>query len=110
MVTKKSRLMRTRNYSTGQKRLQELKALPWRKRFGSGGRGERAEDYIKQGLGLSTLPPWDDNAHLFALSRTLRIRQAFGLNVSTDYSISPLPTVLDYRQTLSDFHEISRGT
>src|ERR1035437_9607824 len=45
----------------------------------------------------------------FALSRTLRIRQAFGLNLSTDYSISPLPTVLDYRQTLSDFHEISRA-
>src|ERR1035441_6194801 len=58
--------------------LQERKALPWRKRFGSGS-GERAEDYIKQGLGLSTLPPGRDNAHLFALSRTLRIRQAFGL-------------------------------
>ena len=74
-----------------------------------GGSGERAGDYIKQGLGLSTLPPGRDNAHLFALSRTLRIRQAFGLSVSTDYSISPLPTVLDYCQTLSDFHVISRA-
>jgi hypothetical protein len=47
--------------------------------------------------------------HLFALLRTLRIRQAFGLSLSTVYSISPLPTFLDYRQTLSDFHEISRA-
>jgi hypothetical protein len=59
------------------------------------------------GIGLSTLSLGRDNDHLFALSRTLRIRQAFGLSVSTDYSISPLPTVLDYCQTLSDFHEIS---
>jgi hypothetical protein len=66
--------------------------------------------HIKQGRGLSALPLGRDNAHLFALSRTLRIRQAFGLNISTDYSISPLPTLLDYRKTLSDFHEISRGT
>ena len=49
--------------------------------------GERGEDYIKQGLGLSTLPPGTDNAHLFALPLTLRIRHAFGLSVSTDYSI-----------------------
>jgi hypothetical protein len=34
--------------------------------------------------------------HLFALSRTLRIRQAFGLSFSTDYSISPRPTIEDY--------------
>jgi len=37
-----------------------------------------------------------DNPHLFALSRTLRIRHAFGFSFSTDYSISPLPTIQDY--------------
>jgi hypothetical protein len=74
---------------------------------GPGGVGrlieKRAGDYIKQGLGLSTLPPGRDNAHLFALSRTLRIRQAFGLRVSTDYSISPLPTIENYRSNSERF-------
>jgi hypothetical protein len=69
---------------------------PIRHRFPPGGSGERAGDYIKQGLGLSPLPQGRDNAHLFALSRTLRIRQAFGFSFSTDYSISPLPTIQDY--------------
>jgi hypothetical protein len=50
-----------------------------------------------------------DNAHLFALSRTLRIRQIFGFSFSTDYSISPLPTIQNYDLTLSDFHEFSRA-
>jgi hypothetical protein len=82
----------------------------WHKLLLRAGAESVPRDYIKQGRGLSTLPLGKDNAHLFALSRTLRIRHAFGLNVSTDYSISPLPTLLDYRKSLSDFHEISRGT
>jgi len=47
--------------------------------------------------------PGRDNAHLFALSRTLRIRQAFGLSFSTDYSISPLPTIENYRSNSERF-------
>lgn len=47
--------------------------------------------------------------HLFALSRTLRIKLTFGFGISTVISISPLPAVLDYHSQLSDFHGISRA-
>ncbi len=39
----------------------------------------------------------------------MRSASASPLITQSDYSISPLPTVLDYRQTLCDFHEISRA-
>ena len=48
------------------------------------------------GVGLSMVLWGETTHHLFALSRTLRIRQAFGLSFSTDYSISPLPTIENY--------------
>jgi len=47
--------------------------------------------------------------HLFALSRTLRIRQYNGLAFSTASSISPLPTITDYSSARSDFHSVSRA-
>ena len=48
--------------------------------------------------------------HLFALSRTLRIRQAYGLGFSTDYSTSPPSAFVDYGSALTDFHAVSRAT
>ena len=48
--------------------------------------------------------------HLFALLRTLRIKQENGLDFSTVSSISPLPTIRDYSSALSDFHAVSRAT
>src|SRR5438445_281522 len=47
--------------------------------------------------------------HLFALSRTLRIRQSFGLSLSTVGSISPLRAIVDYGLALRNFHVISRA-
>ena len=47
--------------------------------------------------------------HLFARSRTLRIKLTFGFSVSNVISISPLPAVLDYGSALSDFHGVSRA-
>jgi len=55
-----------------------------------GGSGERARDYIKQGRGLLPLSRGGETTHhLFALPRTLRIRQIHGLGFSTVRSISP---------------------
>jgi hypothetical protein len=47
--------------------------------------------------------------HLFALSRTLRIRQLYGLGFSTVESISPLRAIVDYCSPLTDFHTLSRA-
>jgi len=47
--------------------------------------------------------------HLFALSRTLRIRQLDGLSFSTVESISPLRAIVDYCSALTDFHTLSRA-
>jgi hypothetical protein len=47
--------------------------------------------------------------HLFALSRTLRIRQSYGFGFSTAHSISPLPTIRNYSSARSDFHAVSRA-
>ena len=47
--------------------------------------------------------------HLFALSSTLRIRQAYGLGFSTDYSTSPPSAIVDYGSALRNFHEVSRA-
>jgi hypothetical protein len=83
---------------------------PIRHRLPPGGSGERAADYIKQGLGLSPLPPEGETTHhLFALSRTLRIRQLDGLGFSTVESISPLRAIVDYGLALRNFHVVSRA-
>src|ERR1700756_5298990 len=64
--------------------------------------------YLNQGRGLSPLPPGEDNdAQLFAQSRTLRIRQINGLDFSIEISTSPLQAVAILPPT--DFHEVSRA-
>jgi len=65
---------------------------------------------MKQGLGLSPLPQGRTTLHLFALSRTLRIRQEHGLGFSTEKSISPLRAIEDYCSALTNFHMFSRAT
>ena len=53
-------------------------------------------------------PPGEDNdAQLFAQTRTLRIRQVYGFNFSTGDSTSPLRAVAIL--TLDDFHKLSRA-
>jgi hypothetical protein len=47
--------------------------------------------------------------HLFALSRTLRIRQLNGLGCSIVESISPLRAFGDYASALTNFHVVSRA-
>jgi hypothetical protein len=69
---------------------------PIRHRFPPGGSGERAEGTLSRVSGYRRSHRGRDNAHLFALSRTLRIRQVFGLSFSTVRSISPLPTIENY--------------
>ena len=70
---------------------------PIRHKLPPGGSGERAGDTLSRVSGYRRSHGGETTHHLFALSRTLRIRQAFGLSFSTDYSISPLPTIEDYR-------------
>src|SRR5215470_12384867 len=83
---------------------------PIRHRLPPGGGGERAGDYFKQDLGLSPLPKGErQRNHLFALSSTLRIRQAYGLGFSTDYSTSPPSAIVDYCSALTNFHAVSRA-
>jgi hypothetical protein len=47
--------------------------------------------------------------HLFALSRTLRIRHIHGLDFSSEESISPLRAIVDYGLALRNFHAFSRA-
>src|SRR5205807_10609796 len=64
--------------------------------------------YLKQGHGLSPLPSGEDNdAQLFAQTRTLRIRLNRGLDYSTVGSISPLRAVAILPP--SHFHRFSRA-
>src|SRR5499427_275933 len=48
--------------------------------------------------------------HLFALSRTLRIRQPHGFGLSTVETISPLRAIVDYGPALRNFHAVSRAS
>src|SRR5438876_9943679 len=72
-----------------------------------GGSGKRAATYINQGRGLSLLPSGRNDAQLFAQSRTLRIRQTDGLDLSIARSTSPLQPVAIL--LLSYFHKVSRA-
>jgi hypothetical protein len=72
-----------------------------------GGSGKRAATYINQGRGLSLLPSGRNDAQLFAQSRTLRIRQTDGLDLSIADSTSPLQPVA--MLPLRDFHKVSRA-
>jgi hypothetical protein len=63
---------------------------------------------FNQGRGLSPLAPGEDNdAQLFAQSRTLRIRQINGLEFSLEISTSALQAVAILPP--SDFHEVSQA-
>src|SRR6202011_4285925 len=77
--------------------------------IGPSGRERRACcDYLNQSRGLSLLPPGEDNdAQLFAQTRTLRIRQMDGLEISTDKLdlAAPASGIL----SLSHFHKVSRA-
>src|SRR6266567_1005654 len=72
-----------------------------------GGSEKRAATYINQGRGLSPLSQGRNDAQLFAQSRTLRIRQTVGLDLSIARSTSPLQPVAIL--LLSYFHEVSRA-
>src|SRR6266849_1447328 len=64
--------------------------------------------YLNQGHGLSPLPQGEDNdAQLFAQTRTLRIRQVYGIDFSTGISTSPLRAVAIL--TRDHFHKVSRA-
>src|SRR2546423_628990 len=64
--------------------------------------------YLNQGRGLSPLPSGEDNdAQLFAQTRTLRIRQLNGFDLSIVESTSPLRAVASI--PLTDFHGVSRA-
>src|ERR1700730_13924079 len=64
--------------------------------------------YLNQARGLSPLPQGEDNdAQLFAQSRTLRIRQENSLEFSNVGPTSPPQAVAILSQ--SDFHELSRA-
>jgi len=74
-----------------------------------GGNGERAVLTLTWVLGYRLSLRGQTTRHLFARSRTLRIKLTFGFSISTVISISPLPAVLNYYSELSDFHGISRA-
>ncbi len=80
-------------------------------RLPPGGNGERAEALTLTWVsGYAPASHWGETTHhLFARSRTLRIKLTFGFSISTVFSISPLPAVLNYDLELSDFHRISRA-
>ena len=82
---------------------------PIRHRLPPGGNGERAGLTLTWVSGYHRSHMGETTHHLFALSRTLRIKLTFGFSISTVISISPLPAVLDYYSELSDFHGISRA-
>src|ERR1700759_2089499 len=82
---------------------------PIRQRLPPGGNGERAGLTLTWVSGYRRSHKGETTHHLFARSRTLRIKLTFGFSISTVISISPLPAVLDYDLHLSDFHGISRA-
>src|SRR5882762_462461 len=82
---------------------------PIRHRFPPGGNGERAGLTLTWVSGYRHSHRGETTHHLFARSRTLRIKLTFGFSISTVFSISPLPAVLNYDLELSDFHRISRA-
>ncbi len=59
--------------------------------------------------GYCPSPKGETTHHLFARSRTLRIKLTCGFNISIVLSISPLHAVLDYCLALTDFHGVSRA-
>src|SRR5229473_856428 len=71
------------------------------------GSGERAAITLTRVAGYRCSPGEDNDAQLFAQTRTLRIRHLHGLNFSTVTSTSPLRAVAILPR--NDFHEVSRA-
>jgi hypothetical protein len=71
------------------------------------GSGERAAITLTRVTGYRRSPGEDNDAQLFAQTRTLRIRQSDSLDFSNVVTTSPLRTVAILPR--SDFHEISRA-
>src|SRR2546422_8195334 len=71
------------------------------------GSGERAAITLTRVAGYRRSPGEDNDAQLFAQTRTLRIRQMDGLKISTDKLdlAAPDSGIL----SLSDFHKVSRA-
>src|SRR5467141_4713601 len=72
-----------------------------------GGSGERAADTLTSLAGYRRSPRGNNDAQLFAQTRTLRIRQGHSFDFSIVVSTSPLRAVAILTQ--SDFHEVSRA-
>src|SRR5260370_29105791 len=72
-----------------------------------GGGGKRAQLTSTRVAGYRRSPRGRNDAQLFAQSRTLRIRQTDGLDLSIADSTSPLQPVA--MLPLSDFHKVSRA-
>ena len=78
--------------------------------FSLAGSGEHAASCIDRLTWLLPPPPGGvSKAHLFAQSRTLRVRQGHSLNCSTVRSTSPLPGAPHCALAMSDFHRVSRA-
>ncbi len=98
------------SHNYGQPLLMDIDPRhPVRHRLPPGGNGERAGLTLTWVSGYRRSHRGETTHHLFARSRTLRIKLTFGFSISTVISISPLPAVLDYYLDLSDFHGISRA-
>jgi hypothetical protein len=80
---------------------------PIRHAFPPGRSGERAAVSLTRLAGYRRSPRGDNDAQLFAQSRTLQIRQRNSFAFSNVASTSPLQTVAIL--PLSDFHQISRA-
>src|ERR1017187_4346902 len=80
-----------------------------RHRLPPGGDGERAGLSLTWVSGYRHFHRGAATHHLFALSRTLRIKLTFGLKGSNVFPISPLPSVPNYYSKRSVFHRISRA-
>src|SRR5215831_17478402 len=82
---------------------------PIRHRLPPGGSGERAADFIKQGLGLSPLPQGERPRTIYSLYHARSGSHTLTASASPlSKSISPLPAIVEYCSALSDFHLVSR--
>src|SRR5499425_1272875 len=83
---------------------------PIRHRLPAGGSGERAGDFIKQGLGLSPLPQGERQRTIYSLYHARSGSDRRSVSASPLITRSrQLPTIPDYCQPLRNFHEISRA-
>src|SRR5215469_15645563 len=83
---------------------------PIRHRLPPGGSGERAGDFIKQGLAVSPLPQGERQRTIYSLYHARSGSDRRSVSASPLITQSrQLPTIPDYRQPPRNFHEISRA-